>query len=108
MPIAFGSLMLLYIILAFAMSILTSQMMVILQGHEAGVRLEAQSKPRVRWYGILSMMGYNPLNPYLWFEVVRASDLPAGALKKQGEMRIVFIGLIVTMAIFGGLLLFGG
>lgn len=85
MLIAFGSVMLLYVILGFAMSILTSQMMVILQGDEAGARLEKQSKPRVRWYGILSMMGYHPLNPRLWFEIVRASDLPTDALRECGH-----------------------
>jgi hypothetical protein len=106
--IAFGSLMLLYVILGFAMAILTSQMMVILQGDEAGARLEKQSKPRVRWYGILSMMGYHPLNPSLWFEIVRASDLPSNALKKQREMRIVFAALIAALATLGILMIFGG
>lgn len=107
MLIAFGSVMLLYTILGFAMAILTSQMMAILQCHETGARLEEQSRPGVRWHGILSILGYHPRNPHLWLEIVRASDLPIHALKKQRELRIVFAGLIVAFATLGGLILFG-
>lgn len=108
MLIAFGSVMLLYVILGFSMAILTSQMMVILQGDETGARLEKQSKPRVRWYGVLSMMGYHPLNPRLWFEIVRASDLPTDALNKQRQMRLVFAALIAAFATLGILMIFRG
>jgi hypothetical protein len=106
--IAFGCAVLVYVILGFAMAILTSQMMALLQGDDAGARLETQSQPTLRWWGVQSMMGYHPLNPRIWFEIVRARDLPARARKKQREMRIAFAALIASFVILGVLLVARG
>lgn len=97
--IAFGCAMLIYVVLAFALAILASQMMALLQGDEEGARLERQAAPTLRWYGVQSMMGYHPLNPRLWFDIVRASNLPERARNKQWQIRFVFVALIVAIVV---------
>jgi hypothetical protein len=103
--IVFGCVLVIYVVLGFAMAILASQMMALLQDNEIAARLEKQSKPRVRWYGVHSIMGYHPLNPRLWFDIVMAPDLPQHALNKQRQMRVVFAAETAAFICLGALVL---
>ena len=89
--------------LAFAMAILASQVMVVVQGREVGVRVEYCARAKLQWFGGQSMLGYHPLNPRLWFKIVRARDLPWNAENKQRLMRILFGALIIAVLVLGGL-----
>ncbi len=89
--------------LAFAMAVLASQVMVVVQGKEAGARLEYGARAKLRGPGVQSILLYHPLNPHLWFEIVRARDLPWEAENKQRLMRILFGCLIIAVPTLGGL-----
>ena len=101
---AFGCAILVYVVSGFAMAILTSQIMALLQGSEVAARLEEQSKPKVRWYGLQSMMGYHPLNPRVWFDIVRASDLPTHVRDKQRQMQVALAALIFAFLSSGAII----
>jgi hypothetical protein len=89
--------------LAFAMAILASRVVAVVQGKDPGVRLESNTAAKPQWFGVRSMLGYHPLSPRLWFEIVRARDLPWDAENKQRLMRILFGVLIVALLGLGGL-----
>ncbi len=89
--------------LGFAMAMLAWQVIAIVQGNEVSVQPENGSRAKQRWFVSQSMLRYHLLDPRLWFEIVRARDLPWNAEHKQRLMRILLGALIVALLGMGGL-----
>ncbi len=94
---------LLVLALALAMVILAWQVIAAVRGKGVAVRIENGSRAKPLWFGGQTMLRYHLLDPRLWFEIVRARDLPWNAEHKQRLMRILLGALIVVLLGIGGL-----